>query len=88
MTAIQASEPAAVARPSPRRDRLRLPPLPIERAAYSVKEFMARHDLGRTTFYKYVAADHIEVVKRGRRTLITAESDRRYSERLARGLVG
>jgi excisionase family DNA binding protein len=55
----------------------------LERTAYSVDEFCAAAAIGRTTFYREVAAGRIRVVKCGRRTLVPATETEAWLGRLA-----
>lgn len=44
----------------------------IERAAYTVNEFLAAVPISRATFWRRVKAGEIKVVRLGRRTLVPA----------------
>jgi excisionase family DNA binding protein len=49
---------------------------------FSVDEFCARKGIGRTFFYRELAAGRIKTVKIGSRTKITAEADEAYDRML------
>ena len=66
----------------------RKPTQPVERAAFSVKDMLVRYGVSRTKFYQLVESGDIRLTKLGHRSLIMAEDDRRFCERLAQGLVG
>ena len=52
---------------------------------YSVKEFCRTHRISRAKFYEILAAgDGPEVLKLGRRTLITGEAARAWREAMSR----
>lgn len=48
----------------------------LERAAYSVEQFLRRNGIGRNLFYKLVADGKIETMKVGTRRLISVEAER------------
>jgi len=45
----------------------------LERAAYTVNEFLDINPIGRTKFYGEVKAGRIKIVKVGRKTLVTTK---------------
>lgn len=53
--------------------------------AFTVEAFCAAFGIGRTFLYQEIAAGRIETRKAGRRTLIPAESARRWFEALPKG---
>ncbi len=57
-------------------------PETIERALYTVAQFCARNNIGRTQFYELVKAGTLEVVKVGVRTMVMAASERAWHESL------
>jgi excisionase family DNA binding protein len=46
----------------------------VEKRAFSVDEFCARYGVGRTTAYEEIKAKRLQVVKAGKRTLVTADA--------------
>ena len=55
----------------------------MEKLTLSVNEFCACLGIGRTNAYKILAANEVEVIRLGRRTLITKRSVDALIERLA-----
>lgn len=53
-------------------------PETIERATYSVEQFLERNGISRNLFYKQVAAGKIETMKIGTRRLISVEAERAW----------
>jgi excisionase family DNA binding protein len=56
-----------------------------ERPTLTVNEFCTMIGIGRSTFYKAVAAGHLQVRKYGKRTLITREEMKRFVENMPSG---
>lgn len=54
----------------------------LSRAAYSIEEFSKRQGFGRDKTYDEIRAGRLKAKKAGRRTLITAEEERRYLDSL------
>ena len=48
----------------------------------TVKQFIARHGIGRTTFYELVRKGELRTVKLGRRTLIPSDSETAWAAAL------
>jgi len=46
--------------------------------AYSVKEFLRRWGIGRTTFYKELANGNLKTIKIGKRRLVTLRGEREW----------
>lgn len=62
-----------------------------ENLAFSVLEFCARHSISRSTFYNEVNARRLQVMKVGRRTLVSVEAAaewRKSAERANDGEAG
>jgi excisionase family DNA binding protein len=55
----------------------------VEKLAYSIEEAKALVPIGRTKYFELIASGQLESITVGRRRLITAESLRRFVERLA-----
>ena len=53
----------------------------MEKLLYSIDEAAAATGLGRTTIYSHVNAGHLPVVKIGRRTCITAEALKEFTNK-------
>ena len=53
-----------------------------ERPTLTVNEFCGMIGIGRSTFYKAVAAGHLQVRKYGKRTFITQEEMKRFVEQM------
>lgn len=47
---------------------------------YSIEEFLQRNGIGRSHFYKQVAAGRLKIVHDGRRAFVTADEERRYQQ--------
>ena len=56
-------------------------PEPLKQA-YSVRDFCAAYSLGRTTVYREIKDGRLQVMKVGRRTLITIEAVMDWQRRL------
>lgn len=54
--------------------------VPTEKIAYSIREACQATSLGKTTLYAHIAANRLQVIRLGGRTLIPAESLRRLLE--------
>ncbi|TWB62233.1 helix-turn-helix domain-containing protein [Nitrospirillum viridazoti] len=50
----------------------------VARVVYSVEEFCTATNTSRSTFYREVNAGRLKPLKRGRRTMITAEEAARW----------
>jgi excisionase family DNA binding protein len=46
----------------------------IEKRAFSIDEFCARYNVGRTTTYAEIKAGRLDVVKIGKKTLVPADA--------------
>ncbi len=57
----------------------------MEKEAYRVSEFCQRYSISRTSFYREVWSHRLEIIKRGRRTLITRIAAERWFEKLCQG---
>jgi predicted DNA-binding transcriptional regulator AlpA len=53
-----------------------------DRKAYSVREFCARNGICRQTFYDEIRRGHLHARKLGKKTIVTAESERAWLESL------
>jgi excisionase family DNA binding protein len=58
-----------------------------ERPTLTVNEFCVMIGIGRSTFYKAVAAGDLKVRKYGKRTFVTTEEMKRFVESLPAGRV-
>lgn len=55
-----------------------------QKPTYSVNEFCVDHNMGKTTFYALLNdGKGPDIIKLGRRTIITAESAKRWREKLS-----
>ena len=50
----------------------------VEKAAYSINEFCAAHDIGRTQAYEEINTGRLETAKVGKRTIIPVTSARKW----------
>jgi excisionase family DNA binding protein len=55
---------------------------PIERAAYTLKEWCARWEVSRSTAYNLMQEGNLKSVQIGSRRLITVEQDREFERSL------
>jgi excisionase family DNA binding protein len=69
-----------------KRKKKELPPIPLsERPTTNVDEFCALVGVGRSTFYKAVAAGDLKIRKYGKRTFVTREERMRFVENMPPG---
>ncbi len=55
-----------------------------QKPASNINQFCFDHDMGRTTFYKLLnEGKGPDIIKLGRRTIITAESAKRWREKMS-----
>jgi hypothetical protein len=54
----------------------------VDDGAFSVDEFCARYNIGKTAFYAEVKAERLAVKKRGRRTLVPRAAARAWFDAL------
>ena len=52
------------------------------RSAYRINEICARNRVGRTKIYEEIGTGRLEARKLGRRTIVTAEAERRWLDSL------
>lgn len=53
----------------------------MEKQAYRVSEFCQRYSISKASFYRETAAARLQIIKRGRTTLISrAEAERWFAE--------
>ena len=50
----------------------------IEKVAYSINEFCAAHDIGRTQTYEEINTGRLEIAKVGKRTIVPVTSARKW----------
>ena len=50
----------------------------VEKAAYSINEFCASHNIGRTQAYQEINAGRLEIAKIGKRTIVPVPSARKW----------
>lgn len=56
----------------------------IEKKAFDIPTFCQMHSIGRTRLYKEIKEGRLQVLKLGRRTLISAEAAAKWLSDLAR----
>lgn len=52
----------------------------------TVPEFLNRYSISRTAFYREILAGRLEIVKRGRRTLVTRQAADNWVKSLEKGI--
>ncbi len=54
----------------------------VDRKAFAVREFCARNGICRQTFYDEIRRGRLHAIKLGKKTIVTAESERAWLESL------
>ncbi len=54
----------------------------VDRMAFAVREFCARNGICRQTFYDEIRRGRLHAIKLGKKTIVTAESERAWLESL------
>ena len=57
----------------------------MEQEVFRVSEFCQRYAISRTAFYREVWANRLQIIKRGRRTLVARTDAEKWLEELRKG---